>query len=281
MKREGIGAVVSNLKAVLYLANETGASVTGHNVRSQHGYRIREFVNLGKPLHNRTECEIKGDMNLILRQISEECETFDFGSLAEIGFFKNCNTVVIPALEPIHPRTCIKKTMPFVHQFLRLELNFSTDISEYKDICVARRGGDMEKRIKSGGAQQSAIDEKYTLPILSHLKEKGSRIVLVTQTTNEEEVIQKYQPDIFSNNEDLHVTFQRLSRCRCLFISSGTSFALFLVYITNPHYIVYTESAPDFRFLYPAYEYKEFGNRAISVRSNNETLLKRCFSQTN
>lgn len=277
--REGIGAVVSNFRPVLQLAHHTGAVIVGRDTRSPHGYQMAEYIKLGKSHPNRKNCKLRGSIEEILINVSKHCGTFDVGSLEELGIFKNCNTVLIPILPPLKPSTCLKETIPLVYNFLQPKLRIAPKWNARNDVCVVKRGGDMEHRIAIGVANYTAIDEYHTLPILQLLKEKGARIVLITQTKREKDVLKKYNPDIFSNKEHLPMTFERLSKCRCLFIASGSSFAFLATIISSPTFIVHTEPAPDFQFRYPPYEYSEFGERAISVRRNRSEIVEKCFVQ--
>lgn len=274
--REGIGAVVSNFRPVLQLAHLTGAVIVGKDTRSSHGYQMTEYIKMGKRHPNRKNCDLGENIYDVLINISKKCTNYDLNSLEELGVFKNCNTVIIPILPSSKPRTCLKETIPLVQNFLQPSLQIAPMSNYRTDVCVVRRGGDMERRIASGIANYTAIDEKHTLPIIQSLKEMGARIVLITQTKTAQVVLQKYNPDIFSNQEHLPLTFKRLSNCRCLFISAGSSFALLATIISSPSFIVHTEPAPDFEFRFEPYAYHELGERAVSIRSNRSKIIEKC-----
>lgn len=274
--REGIGAVVSNFRPVLQLAHETGALIVGKDARSPHGYQLTEYIKMGKSHPNRKNCKLTENIYDILINISKQCTKYDFNSLQGIGLFNNCNTVIIPVLPTLKPRTCLKKTIPLVHNFLQPILQIAPKSNSRTDVCVVRRGGDMEHRIAIGIANYTAIDELHTLPILQALKKMGAKIVLITQTKREKAVLQKYNPNIFSNQEPLPLAFGRLSNCRCMFIAAASSFAFLATIISSPSFIVHTVPRPDFEFRFQPYDYQEFGERAISIRSNSSKIVEKC-----
>ena len=159
-------------------------------------------------------------------------------------------------------------------------LHFSRGFSPSKtnrktDICVLRRGGDMEKRILHSAGNWAALDEKHMLPILAELKALKKRIVLVTETQFPELLKTKYNPDIFSNKESLNIVFQRLSNCHCLFLAAS-SFGALIANTMDPRYIVHTVNSSDFQFN-SYFAFREFGT-AISVRSDPRKIIKLCSS---
>lgn len=284
IKGEGVGAVISGLKGVLMLANYTGAAVTMHDKTSGHGYPLSRYLRFSKvpgrlseksSLAERVVCKITGGADKLFARMTKECEQFDYSSLRDLGVFRNCNTV-IPQRYLNHPRTCLHQTAELVRKFTRFDMPPAGTVKN--DICVLRRGGDVETKILKGKGNMWAIDKKKTLPVLQALRRLGANITLVTETRqNVAKLGRLYSADVVSNKEPLRVVMTRLSRCRCLFVSGGSSFAAAVVQITDPTYAVYTESRLMFSFRGVAgYAYEEFGPRAVSVLSGREKLVRVC-----
>lgn len=273
---EGIGAVLSNLKPVLLLAQNTNAIVTSSlPLESGHGYSLRTYLRFLKPLPKSLTklCNLTRSLDDILLEVAQQCQHFNFTVLASYGVFDNCNTV-ISSQYLSHPRGCIKHTEDVVRRFTKFEL-----VEKPKnDICVMRRGGDVESRILKGDGNMWAIDEKRTFPLLANLSK--SRTVVVITETNQADIREKYFADVFSNRESLPTVVAHLSGCRCMFVAGSSSFAASMVQITQPEYIIYTESRPGFEYKIAPYNFSEYGENAVPLRVAPRKIIELCGRQT-
>lgn len=268
--REGLGAVIQNLKPVLLLANATGAVITSRYKFSAHGYRLNKFIRFGTfILQERIKCNTSRTIHSVLNRIINECNTFPYHELPRL--FTKCNMIVVTNY-PMHPRPCIRLTAPLI----RAATRFPAEKAVREDVCILRRGGDVEKWIMSGKHNQWALDYVRMVPILDNVRRKGARIVLVTETSEEDFVRKKFRPHIISNKEPLPVVVGRLNSCRCLFVSSCSSFAITMVQISAPPHVIYTENHPGFNFTHRPYPYNEFGERAHSVLEDPIHLANLC-----
>lgn len=273
IKTEGIGAVLSGMKAALLLSNYTGAALTMEDKSSGHGYKLKKYIRLGNPLStHRIPCNLTKDISQILKNIVESCEQFDYSELESFGVFNDCNLVTVQAYLN-HPRSCLKHTQDLVRDATHFRL---PDNGIREDICVLRRGGDVENKILKGEGNMWAIDENKTIPILREASRRGRRIVLVTETGRQSQVEQTYQPHVFSNRESLDQVVSRISRCRCSFVASASSFATAMMQITQPEYIVYTESRDGFSFETEPYAYEEYGPNAVSLLKGIKAIADLC-----
>ena len=162
------------------------------------------------------------------------------------------------------------------HAFLHQPLASWTTACKQDGRVRAALRGDVERKIRQGKGNQWAIDERRTIPIINGVRKRlkdGNKnnngvpvnFVVSTETEFEDEVRRVYRPDILSNKEPLEMVVNILGNCRCLFISSGSSFAVSIVQIVQPDYIVFSESSVGFQFDAPRYQFEEFGERAISI----------------
>lgn len=279
LRTEGLGAVLSGLKPVLLLAHTTGAVITARNIDSgSHGYKLRKYLRLKDPLKGaRITCNLSESMTAgLLSRIVAECERFDYTIIAAYGVFTNCDTLIVRRYL-LHPRTCVAHTAALARAFSRLHPRKERERSvDRTDVCILRRGGDVERRIVNGLGNMWAIDEARTLPLLKRMRKRGRRIVLVTETTREALVLARYRPDILSNSDHLRVVVRILTRCRCMFVSAGSSFAATMVQLTQPKYVVYTVSRPGFSFNVTPYNYSEFGRQALSIIEQPDRILTKC-----
>lgn len=274
---EGLGSMLSTLKSVLLLSNWTGATITGNPVVSGHGYSTSKYFNMAKPLkRGRIICNIpQRDISNLLKSIIGNCTKFPVSSLSFL--FRNCNTLIVSSV-PVHPRNCLKATAPLVRNFVKFNLTQKHNVPK-SDLCVLRRGGDVETKIRRGDGNVWAIDESRTILLIEQLKKKAVRIVLSTETNFADEIRKKYKVDLFSNREPLHRVVKVLSACRCLFVSAGSSFGVTIAQIVDPAYIVYAVNAQNFSFNIAPYNYaQEFGNRSISVRAPTDEIVEKCSS---
>lgn len=274
---EGIGAVLSGLKPVLLLQNHTKATVTLPPTRSGHGYLLQKYIRFKPPIkRNRIYCKISArQVSLLLAKILNSCRELDGQLIQSYGVFNNCNTLNVTEYLN-HPRHCVSYTSSLVRRFTTFDLPRVTKFHK-RDICVLRRGGDVEGKILEGKGNQWAIDEEKTLPILRKLSGKKQRIILVTETKFSG-VEQKYSADVFSNNEDLYKVVSLLTHCRCLFLSPATSFQVSIAQITRPSYMIHMESRKGFEFTTVPYNYSEFAERAVSILSGEENIVRLCSS---
>ena len=141
---EGLGAIVQGLKPVLLLANATGAVITAHDKILGHGYHLKKYLRLSSFIRgNRILCNASRSISNLLHRIVNECERFPYHELPRI--FTNCNMIVVTKYL-VHPRPCLFRTAPLVRAMMR----FSRKKTKRNDICVLRRGGDVEKKIMKG-----------------------------------------------------------------------------------------------------------------------------------
>lgn len=268
--REGLGAVVQGLKPVLLLANAAGAVITAHDKISGHGYHLNKYLRLGSFIQeDRIKCKVSRSISRLLDRIVTECDEFPYHHLLRL--FDKCNMIVITKYL-LHPRTCLQRTAPLVRAIAR----FSRRQAFPEDVCVLRRGGDVEKKIMSGENNIWALDNARIVPILDETRQRGARIVVITETKQEDVVRRRLRPHVLSNNEPLPVVVRRLNSCRCLFVSSGSSFAVTMVQISDPPHVIYTESRPGFNFSIEPYPYNEFGERAHSVLEDPIQIAELC-----
>lgn len=276
-KQEGIGAVLSGLKPVAMFANYTSALITTSDKRSGHSYRISKYIRVHRsciPKRRRVACDLSRPIEHILSQMVQQCHKFNFSLLETYGVFRNCNYVAVSGFLG-HPRTCVKHTQHLINNLT----NWRASTAERNDVCVLRRGGDVERRIMNGEGNMWAIDEQKTVPILRQLSRQGANIVLSTET-HMKNIRSLYHADVYSNRERLDVVVQRLSLCRCLFISVSSSFAAAMVQITQPTFIVHTQSRDGFKFDVEPYNYSEYGANALSVLNESE-VLRACAEPSN
>lgn len=273
IKTEGIGAVLSGIKGALLLSNYTGAALTMNDKSSGHGYNLKKYLRLGSPLWiHRIPCNLTKGISQILNSIVESCEQFDYSELESFGVFNNCNMVTVEKYLN-HPRSCLKHTQDLVRDATNFRL---PDNGMREDICVLRRGGDVENKILNEEGNMWAIDENKTIPILREASKRGRRIVLVTETSLQSQIEQIYQPHVFSNRESLDQVVSRISQCRCSFVASASSFAMAMMQITQPEYIVYTENRDGFSFETKPYAYEEYGPNAVSLLNGTEAIADLC-----
>ncbi|KAI0559952.1 hypothetical protein FGB62_130g158 [Gracilaria domingensis] len=275
VKIEGIGAVLSGLKPILMLANVTGARITMNDNFTGHGYNMSRYLDIQQPFPDsmRVPCNVTFNVRKFLVDIVEECDSYDFTAwLRRLRIFHGCNSLSVSKYIA-HPRMCLKHTQDLVTSFTKFETRPQI---EKNDVCVLRRGGDIEDIIRSGEGNKHAIDEELTVPILRQVKERGGKVVLVTETNYEDELRQLYEPHVFSNFEDLQTVVSRLESCRCTFVSSSSAFATAMLQITKPTYMVYTSSRPGFSFSDRWYHLDEFGRFAIDVTSDRQSIVESC-----
>ncbi|PXF48021.1 hypothetical protein BWQ96_02212 [Gracilariopsis chorda] len=274
---EGIGAVLSGLKPILMLANYTNAKITMHDNFTGHGYNMTEYLRLEKPFepHQRIPCKLNLNLRKFLVNVVEHCHNFRPEHLKPLRLFERCNSISVNKYIA-HPRMCVKHTQDLARDFTKFQLRSNV---RKDNLCVLRRGGDIEDIIRSGQGNMHAIDEQLTIPILRKAAGRGRRIVLATETRYEQEVSDLYRPHIFSNNESLPVVVSLLETCRCLFVSSGSAFAAAMMQLARPTYLVYTSSRPGFSFDAQWYHFDEYGEQAIDVTSGKDYVVERCAPQ--
>lgn len=269
---EGLGAVVQGLKPVLLLANATGAVITAHDKISGHGYHLNKYIRLDPFIRgNRIKCAASKNISKLLNRIVTECNDFPYHELPHL--FTGCNMIVITKYL-VHPRTCLERTAPLVRAITR----FKRAKTNRDSVCLLRRGGDVEDRILSGKNNVWALDNARMIPVLDKVRKRGARIVVITETRLEALVRKRFRPHILSNKEPIQIVVRRLDTCRCLFVSSGSSFAVTMVQVSSPTHVIYTESHSEFKFSVTPYPYDEFGERAHSVLEDATKLADLCVS---
>lgn len=277
VRNEGIGAVLAGLKPVLLLANYTGAVITMRDKSSGHGYSLRRYLNFLVPLGgSRVICDQLADpIHVLLDRIANECDRFNSSVLSDLGVFNECNTLLVDRYLS-HPRPCIAYSAPLI----RAATKFNIDPhAEKTDVCLMRRGGDVEDRIRAGEGNMWALDEPRTKPIMEAVKAAGAKIVVVTETKREDEVRNVYDPDVLSNKEDLDKVVAHLQKCRCTFIAAASSFAAAMMQVTMPEHIIYTESRDGFEYETQPYPYGEYGDRAIPLGRGTDAIVELCASR--
>ncbi|CAN8064411.1 unnamed protein product [Agarophyton chilense] len=274
VKIEGIGAVLSGLKPVLLLSQYTNARITMHDNFTGHGYNMSQYLQFGTPFPpwQRVPCNITFNMRKLLVRIVEQCEHFNLSELHQLRLFDKCNSISISKYIA-HPRVCLKHTQNLVRSFTKFR---NIDDTPKNHVCVLRRGGDIEHIILAGEGNKYAIDEQLTLPILHNVSRRGGKVALITETEHEQQLKALYKPHVFSNFDSLERVVSLLGRCRCTFVSSGSSFAAAMMQITRPSYIVYTSSREGFSFEERWYSFEEYGPSAIDVNSAPQHVVDKC-----
>lgn len=271
---EGLGGVLSALRGVLIIQNATGAVITmgGKNSLKAlgHGYYLRDFLNIGFPLPGKRRFCKYGYKQAaeIIANAWKKCDMHNISRRDQL--FRNCNTFRV--FSPLgHPKSCAAYTAPMVRNLWRYPLEKP---QSQTDICVLRRGGDLEHKLNFFGHRYK-IDLERTLPILEAARRNKKRIVLLTETNYPANILKLYRPNIFSNKEPLQVVLKRASRCKCLFASSGSSFAIAVAQISQPSTIIYTQPRTSWMFQNP-FLLSDFGERAIPVTVPIAKIIQRC-----
>lgn len=120
-------------------------------------------------------------------------------------------------------KTCTAYTTPQVRALWVPKLS-SPPVK--RDICVLRRGGDLEHRLHTDYGIRYRIDINRTLPVLSAARAAGNRTVLITETKQPRKLMRVYKPDVLSNKERLEVVMRRLAMCKCVFHADGSRYVL-------------------------------------------------------
>lgn len=273
---EGIGASLSGLKPVLLIANATGAAITatGEPNSGHHGYKLRKFISLGQPIRSPRRRFCKIDSQRLIWAVNDACERFDYTAVRKM--FKSCEIIRVKKYLN-HPRSCVAQTAPLVRGIFRHRL---LENPIRNNLCVLRRGGDVEERIEKGEGNHWGIDTKLTLPILAVGRQYLMEIVVITETYTPLKLRMQYgHPLTLSNKEPLQRVHERLSHCRCLFGSSGSSFAAAMVQLSNPPTFIYTVNHKGYEFKVKPYNFSDYGNQAIPITTPRHEIIRRCVNR--
>lgn len=273
---EGLGSIVARFRGVLIMANSTGAVITGAKwgKKSDHGYDARKFLRIGKPLPGpRRYCNIT--QNSVVKAIQKayrDCDMYDPNIARKM--FENCNTLIVTQ-DITWAQTCAAYTAPLVRDFWRSSL--PKPKKKQRDVCVLRRGGDVEKGTKLVRGQLYDLNLNRTLPVLDAARRAGRRVVMITQTKKQPHWQGVYKPDLFLNDEPFDKVLERVAGCRCVFLASGSSFASLIVQLGQPGIGVFTHETQFWKFGgFPFFQLEDFGNQSISITAPISKIVNRC-----
>eukprot|EP00172_Hildenbrandia_rubra_P002632 Plantae.Rhodophyta-Hildenbrandia_rubra.ctg36246.p1 GENE.Plantae.Rhodophyta-Hildenbrandia_rubra.ctg36246~~Plantae.Rhodophyta-Hildenbrandia_rubra.ctg36246.p1 ORF type:complete len:331 (+),score=36.25 Plantae.Rhodophyta-Hildenbrandia_rubra.ctg36246:456-1448(+) len=269
LENEGIGAVMSGLRQILTLSDMTGYGIVMKKRTVAHGYDVSEMISFPSRREKKKECVYHKFPKKILHGLQwGELNNIDEESIREL---LNCEKIVVKRYLN-HPRTVSPRTDRLVRQALEFDRN-----TENRGTCVLQRAGDVEHKIKDGKGNHWDIDVKRVRPILDIVRSKNRSVTVATETKESTWIRERYGKIILKNGGGPLKLMADFYRCRCLFISAGSSFASLIAQITEPDNVIYMEDREGFVMGARPYNYSKMPNYHM-INDDAESMARLCIS---